>query len=84
MHFSPYHSIVRHATRVAAQYRQWGDRDLLPVFSLLWVVTAAVVIGHLVRRDAFGPEETLALAVVIALPWLMMGPRRSAPRAEKP
>jgi hypothetical protein len=81
---SPYRSIVRRASQVADRYRQLGDLDLLPVFALLWLVSAAVVVGHLLRRDAFGPEETVALAVVIALPWLMAAPKPARPRSQKP
>jgi len=51
-----------------------GDRDLWPVFAILWVGSVARVVAGLAEREQFGFEATLALLCVVAVPWVAMGP----------
>jgi hypothetical protein len=68
---SPYRGALR--SRAASGSKRVVDRDLLPVFVLLWAMSVAVVVRCLFRHDTFGPEATLALALVVALPALALG-----------
>jgi hypothetical protein len=70
---SPY----RVARRLRTSLRSWrnDDRDLLPVLALLWATSVAVVVRCVFRHDVFGPEATLALTLVVALPAMVL--RRS-------
>lgn len=61
-----------------------GDRDLLPIWVLLWVAAASRVVVALVRHESFWAEATLALIVVALIPWLLWSPHtrnRSRSRA---
>jgi hypothetical protein len=60
-----------------------GDLELFPVFALLWAVSVAVVVESLLRHDVFGPEATIALGLVLVLPWLVVRSRRSDSVGEK-
>jgi hypothetical protein len=71
--FSPYRGALR--SRAASGSKRIVDRDLLPVFALLWAMSVAVVVRCLFRHDTFGSEATLALALVVALPALVLGSR---------
>lgn len=64
---SPY----RAARRAASGPKRAVDRDLLPVFVLLWAMSVAVVVRCVFRHDVFGAEATLALTLVVALPVLV-------------
>ncbi len=50
-----------------------GDRDLLPIAIVLWIVCAVRVTIALLHAEVFGPDATLATAFVIGLPWLFLG-----------
>ena len=52
------------------------DRDLLPVFALLWAMSVAVVVRCVLRHDVFGAQATLALALAVALPILVVARSR--------
>lgn len=57
------------------------DRELLPVFALIWIVSAVHVGNVLHRGSSFGVEDTLALLAVFLLPALVKEPiRRLLPR----
>lgn len=57
------------------------DRELLPVFGLIWIVSALHVANVLYRGSSFGVEDTLALFCVFLLPVLVKEPiRRLLPR----
>jgi hypothetical protein len=52
------------------------DGELLPVFGLLWVVSALHVANVLYRGASFGVEDTLALLSIVLLPALVKAPLR--------
>jgi hypothetical protein len=52
------------------------DRELLPVFGLIWLVSVLHVGNVLQRGSAFGVEDTLAALSVFLLPALVKGPIR--------
>jgi hypothetical protein len=57
------------------------DRELLPVFGLIWLVSALHVLNVLHRGSSFGVEDTLALLSIFFLPALVKEPiRRLLPR----
>jgi hypothetical protein len=45
------------------------DRDLAPLFFMVWVASLVRVLGALLHEETFGTEATLALLFVAALPW---------------
>lgn len=47
------------------------DNDLLAVGALLWIASVVRVVLELINERQFGVEATLALACVVALPWLL-------------
>jgi Flp pilus assembly protein TadB len=53
------------------------DVDLFWVAALFWTVSFLRVIGAAVRHEVFGTEATLALAAVLALPWIVLGAHRA-------
>jgi hypothetical protein len=46
------------------------DKGLAPVVALLFVASVARVLHAWWRHEAFDTEPTLALALVVGLPWL--------------
>ena len=58
--------------------RGHGERELLVVLALFWVVSLVRVVGTVVRHEVFGAEATLALMAVLVIPWLTL--RRSTQR----
>jgi len=50
-----------------------GRRDLLPLFSALWVLSLVRVALALARHEAFGTASTLAFIAVFLLPALLRG-----------
>lgn len=46
------------------------DVDLLPAAALFWIVSVIRVAGGIVRHETFAAEATLALIIVVAIPWL--------------
>ncbi|MDP8998859.1 MAG: hypothetical protein M3O46_01970 [Myxococcota bacterium] len=50
-----------------------GDRGMLLVLALFWLLSVARVVGGVLRHETFGGEPTLALMAVIAVPWLISG-----------
>lgn len=57
-----------------------NDAEILPAMLLLWAAAAGRVAWALAQHERFGAEGSLALLVVLALPWLVW-PRRPAPGA---
>ena len=64
--------------RVAAEHRDKDgstepapDRELIPVFAILWITSVARVVLGLVQHEAFGQESTLAIFAVLLLPVLV-------------
>lgn len=51
-----------------------GDRDLLPIWALLWLAAASRVAVAMVHHEIFRAEATLALIVVALIPGLVLSP----------
>lgn len=49
------------------------NRDLVPIFAMLWLASVVRVAVGLMRLETFGQEPTLAFLVVLLLPALMKG-----------
>jgi hypothetical protein len=44
--------------------------------AVFWLASVVRVVGALVRHEAFGAEETLALLAIFAVPFLLCSKRR--------
>lgn len=67
----PYRSKLIQSTPTISRSRQ-GDRDLLPMWVLLWVAAALRVAVAMLHHETFRAEATLALIVAALVPWLVL------------
>jgi hypothetical protein len=70
MRHSPYRTTDRKGRAAPGRAERLDDGELVPVYAVLWLVLVARVIVGLVRGEVFGAGLTIALAGVLALPWL--------------
>jgi hypothetical protein len=52
--------------------RRWTDVDLLLAAALFWIVSLLRVVGGFLRKETFDAEATLALVVVVGIPWVLL------------
>jgi hypothetical protein len=67
-------SITRSVRR---ELDECDDRDLIPVFSIVWVASVARVLAAVACGETLGTEATLALLAVLLIPWLLAKIRKN-------
>ena len=68
---SPYRRPEVPEPAAAATAARCPDRELIPVFLLLWAISAARVACGLFEHETFGTAGTLAFLAVFFIPCLM-------------
>jgi hypothetical protein len=75
MSASPYRKAGRSPRRRKPRGPLFEDLSLLAAFGAFWATSLARVAGALARHEIFAGESTLALMVVIGLPFVVLGRR---------
>jgi hypothetical protein len=76
---SPYREVARPEDNRGRLRESLLCDDLLPFMILVWLGSVARIAVGLAHHEVFGAEPTVALALVIVLPWGAL--RGRAPRA---
>jgi hypothetical protein len=71
MRADPYRTNVRREDAQRANVSARGVRELLVPFALVWAICIWHVASIIVRGAAFDAGDTLALGLVVILPWLL-------------
>lgn len=72
---TPYRSRLTEPARPKVETPAW-DLDLLPMWIPLWLAATSRVIVALVHHETFRADATLALIVMVVIPWLALSPGR--------
>ena len=76
----PYRSVGAPSPREAEDDHAAVDSDLTALLIAFWLVSVVRVVGAVVRNETFFAEASLALIVVVSLPWLLQDALRAQGR----